>query len=57
MNKYITKTNVLVVMLFLQFAITTYLEIYDPTPEVVRALSFIGLLIGYWVNSNKRQKE
>lgn len=57
MKKYITKANVINILLFTQFAISSIMNIYQLTPEMVQHLSLALLLIGYWVNTNESESD
>lgn len=51
MKKYITKRNIINTLLFIQFVISSVMNIYQLTPEMIQHLSLLLLLIGYWVNT------
>lgn len=56
MTKYVNKRNVANVLLLGQFGIIKAIEIYEFTPEVVDHLSFILLVIGYFINTQKNKE-
>lgn len=57
MKKYITKRNIINTLLFIQFVISSVMNIYQLTPEMIQHLSLLLLLIGYWVNTEGGKDE
>lgn len=55
MKKYLTKNNIYNALLFIQFALVSVMETYEIAPDTLQHLSLLGLLIGYWINTNKKE--
>lgn len=56
MKKYLTKSNFLNVLLFVQFIIINIVDYFDFDNETLKIISFLGLIVGYFININKKSE-
>lgn len=54
MKKYITKNNMIQLLLLLQFILLQVPNFIKLDSEILTAISFCGLIVGYVINTTKK---